>query len=77
MTRNGSRGPVRRGLAGPAEKAGIRPGDVITTIDGQSATSNVQLQELTLIKKPGETVELGYTRDGRAATATVTLAAQP
>ena len=63
--------------AGPAEKAGIRPGDVITTIDGQPATSNVQLQELTLTKKPGETVELGYTRDGRAATATVTLAEQP
>jgi putative serine protease PepD len=63
--------------AGPAEKVGIRPGDVITTIDGQPATSNVQLQELTLTKKPGETVELGYTRDGRTATATVTLAEQP
>jgi S1-C subfamily serine protease len=62
---------------GPAQQAGIRPGDVITTIEGQPATSNVQLQELTLTKKPGETVELGYTRDGRSATATVTLAAQP
>jgi putative serine protease PepD len=62
---------------GPAKQAGIRPGDVITTIDGQPATSNVQLQELTVTKKPGETVELGYTRDGRAATATVTLGKQP
>jgi putative serine protease PepD len=62
---------------GPAEQAGIKPGDVITTIDGQPATSNVQLQELTLTKKPGETVELGYLRDGRARTATVTLAPQP
>jgi putative serine protease PepD len=62
---------------GPAEKAGIQQGDVITTIDGQPATSNVQLQELTITKKPGETVELGYTRDGRNATTTVTLAAQP
>lgn len=62
---------------GPAQQAGIRPGDVITRIDGQPATSNVQLQELTVTKKPGETVELGYTRDGREATATVTLAKQP
>ena len=50
---------------------------MITTINGEPATSNVQLQELTLTKKPGETVELGYTRDGRDATATVTLAEQP
>ncbi|HTR90400.1 MAG TPA: trypsin-like peptidase domain-containing protein [Trebonia sp.] len=62
---------------GPAQKAGIQAGDVITTIDGQPATSNVQLQELTLTKKPGDTVELGYARDGREATATVTLAEQP
>jgi putative serine protease PepD len=62
---------------GPAQQAGIRTGDVITTINGEPAASNVQLQELTLTKKPGETVELGYTRDGRDATATVTLAEQP
>jgi S1-C subfamily serine protease len=30
-----------------------------------------------LTKKPGDTVSIGYTRDGRSATATVTLAAQP
>ena len=75
----GSRGPVRRERPGrrPAQQAGIQPGDMITTINGQPATSNVQLQELTLTKKPGETVELGYTRDGKQATTTVTLARQP
>ena len=50
---------------------------MITKIDGEPATSNVQLQELTLTKKPGDTVSIGYTRDGQTATATVTLAAQP
>jgi putative serine protease PepD len=50
---------------------------VITKIDGDPATSNVQLQELTLTKKPGDTVSIGYSRDGKAATTTVTLAAQP
>jgi putative serine protease PepD len=62
---------------GPAAAAGLRPDDVITKINGEPATSNIQLQELTLTKKPGDTVSIDYTRDGHSATATVTLAAQP
>ncbi len=62
---------------GPSARAGLRQGDVITTIDGQPATSNIQLQELTLTKKPGDTVSFGYSRSGQTATTTVTLAAQP
>jgi putative serine protease PepD len=62
---------------GPAAMAGLRADDVITTIDGEPATSNIQLQELTLTKKPGDTVSIGYTRAGQATTATITLGAQP
>ena len=62
---------------GPAARAGLRPDDVITSIDGEPATSNLQLQELTLTKKPGDTVPIGYTRAGHSATTTVTLGAQP
>lgn len=62
---------------GPAEKAGLQAGDVITTVDGKQATSNIQLQEVTLTKNPGETVELGYLRNGKAEKTTVTLGAQP
>ena len=62
---------------GPAAAAGLRPSDVVTKIDGEPATSNIQLQELTLTKKPGDTVSIEYTRAGQSATATVTLAAQP
>jgi putative serine protease PepD len=62
---------------GPAATAGLRAGDVITTVDGTPATSNIQLQEVTLTKKPGDTVEIGYVREGKSATATVTLAATP
>jgi putative serine protease PepD len=62
---------------GPAEKAGLQAGDIITTIDGQQATSNIQLQEVTLTKNPGETVELEYLRGGKSDKTTVTLGAQP
>ena len=62
---------------GPSATAGLRQGDVITTIDGAPAVSNLQLEELTLTKNPGDTVSIGYTRDGRSATVTITLAAQP
>jgi putative serine protease PepD len=62
---------------GPAARAGLRPEDVITSIDGEAATSNIQLQELTLTKKPGDTVSIGYARAGHSATTTVTLGAQP
>ncbi len=62
---------------GPAEQAGLRQGDVITEINGETATTNVQLQELTLTKQPGDTVTINYLRDGAAGKATVTLGSQP
>ena len=62
---------------GPAAKAGLQQGDVITKINGQVATSNVQLQELTLTKSAGDMVTLDYLRNGASHSATVTLGTQP
>ena len=62
---------------GPAAKAGLAQGDIITKLDGSPATTNVQLQELTLTKSPGDKVTVDYVRDGKAASTTVTLGTQP
>jgi putative serine protease PepD len=62
---------------GPAQAAGLRTGDVITSINGHPAYSNQQLVEITLTEKPGTAVKLGYTRNGKTASTTLTLAAQP
>ena len=62
---------------GPAATAGLQVGDIITSIDGTEAVSTDQLIAVTLTKRAGDRIELGYERDGRKATATVTLAARP
>lgn len=62
---------------GPSANAGLQVGDVITKIDGQTATNADQLALLTLTKKPGETVVLDYLRNGKSAQATVTLGTPP
>jgi putative serine protease PepD len=63
--------------SGPAQAAGLRVGDIITTIDGQPADSVDQLVTLTLTKSPGDRVDLGYQRNGSRRTATITLGTQP
>ena len=50
---------------GPADKAGLVGGDVITSFDGQPVNDEDQLSEL-LVKTPiGKTVDLTYVRDGQ------------
>jgi putative serine protease PepD len=62
---------------GPAASAGLREGDIITSIDGKSAVSTDQLITVTLTKRAGDRVEIGYSRDGSKATVTLTLTARP
>ena len=58
---------------GPAEKGGIKVGDVITTIDGRAIKDGDDLVNEIASRKPGSTVRLGYLRDGKQADATVSI----
>jgi len=58
---------------GPAGSAGLRAGDVITSIDGSETQTEAQLAALLAGLEPGMQVAVTYTRSGFARTANVTL----
>jgi putative serine protease PepD len=58
---------------GPADHAGLRPGDVITELDGDAADSVDALVVRTLKMSAGETVRLTYVRQGAEHTTTLRL----
>jgi putative serine protease PepD len=58
---------------GPADAAGLRAGDVITSVDGTVIRREGQLTALLAALDPGMQVYLTYSRAGTAYTATVTL----
>jgi serine protease Do len=58
---------------GPADKAGLKPGDIITTIDGRSIKDGDDLVNEIASRKPGSTIRLGFVRDGKSADTTVTI----
>jgi serine protease Do len=49
---------------GPAEKAGVEPGDVITKVDGRSVESSVELPRIVGSIKPGTKAALQVFRRG-------------
>lgn len=61
----------------PAELAGIRAGDVVTSFDGVVVTSRTELVDNIVKAQPGDVVEVGVLRDGTSRTFTVTLGANP
>ncbi|WP_229758760.1 S1C family serine protease [Peterkaempfera bronchialis] len=58
---------------GPADKAGLKPGDVITKLDGVPIDSGPTLVSEIWSHRPGEHVQVVYTRNGETHTTTVTL----
>ena len=56
-----------------AEDAGIRPGDIVTKIDGTNIGSFADLSFAIGSRRPGDKVTVTYTRNGKPNTVTVTL----
>jgi putative serine protease PepD len=61
----------------PAAKAGLKTGDVITSLGGRSTPSGDELASAIAAHKPGDSVKVTYQRDGQSHTVTLTLASRP
>jgi serine protease Do len=61
----------------PAERAGLKAGDVVTKVDGQSIADSRALQLMIGQLKPGRVVRLSVNRDGNEREYPVTLGEQP
>jgi S1-C subfamily serine protease len=59
--------------SGPAARAGLEPGDIITSLDGQRIRSMDDLIAALLNKDVGQVVRVGYVRDGKSHTASARL----
>ncbi|ETK31221.1 S1C family serine protease [Microbispora sp. ATCC PTA-5024] len=67
--------PVTPG--GPADQAGLRPGDVILEVDGRPVGDSRELIVSIRSRAPGDRVEIKFQHDGEVRTATVTVGAAP
>ena len=58
----------------PADQAGLKVGDTITTVDGKKVTKGTELVSEIASRKPGMKVTLGFLRNGKQQETTVTIA---
>jgi serine protease Do len=58
---------------GPAEKAGLKGGDIIVSVDGRSIKDGDDLVNEITSRRPGSTIRIGYLRDGKPADASITI----
>ena len=76
--------PVDRGVlvvsvapGSPAERAGLRPGDIIVRFDGQEVARASDLEQALRQRQPGDRVEIVINREGAERSITVTLGEAP
>lgn len=61
----------------PADRAGIKPGDVIQKLDNQDVTTTDKLQQTIEKRKVGDRLPIEYQRDGQVQQGEVELGALP
>jgi serine protease Do len=62
---------------GPAKKAGIVSGDIITQVDGKDVSSSRELARVIGANPPGKAVEVTLLRNGKSETMKIDLGALP
>ena len=60
-------------VGGAANAAGIKKGDIVTKVNGVNVTTGPEMVEQVTRYKPGDKVSLTYLRNGKEATANLTL----
>ncbi len=58
----------------PADQAGLKVGDTITSVDGKKVSKGTELVADIASRKPGTKVTLGFLRNGKPQEASVTIA---
>jgi serine protease Do len=58
----------------PADQAGLKVGDTITTVDGHKVTKGSELVSEIASRKPGAKVSISFLRNGKTQETTVTVA---
>ena len=61
----------------PADRAGVREGDLLTAIDGQRIDANHTVEDLLSLHEPGDTVTLDLLRDGKTMRLELILGTRP
>ena len=62
---------------GPAARAGLRPGDIVTAVNGQPVDDARSLLRAVAVIAPGETVRLTLRRQGRDMDLSITVGRRP
>ena len=68
---------VQQVTGDPAQKAGLRPGDVILRFDDRTIATASDLGQAVNTRKPGDTVKVEVQRNGSRETLSVTLGTRP
>jgi serine protease Do len=72
---SGSGVPISSVVAGsPADQAGLKVGDTITSVDGKKVTKGTELVADIAARKPGSKVSLSFLRNGKPQETSVTIA---